>query len=288
MFTEGDTMINIIGKLKYQSNLSEQEKALADHILKHKEMVIYMNAEQLVDEADASLSTLYRLCRKLKISGFSQFKTILASEINQELSQHKNVDYNKPFSKDDNLFDLTSNLGNLYRQSIDQTLSLIDFKELKECANKIKNARNIFLITTHLNVSIAETFSMHLREIGINIHVLKETDQQRLLCSLSRKGDVAIILSYSGASPYVQECIIELYRNKADIILVSSNHNSKFRNYATHQLLLCSEEDKVQKITTFSSYISAQFIFDLLYSLLYQENYEYNFNNRKKHYMIKE
>ena len=41
----------------------------------------------------------------------------------------KMVDYNKPFSKDDNLFDLTSNLGNLYRQSIDQTLSLIDFKE---------------------------------------------------------------------------------------------------------------------------------------------------------------
>lgn len=280
-------MINIIGKLKYQTNFSEQEKALANHILEHKEMVIYMNAEQLVEEADASLSTLYRLCRKLKISGFAQFKTILASEINQQLSKQKQVDYNKPFLKDDNMFDVALNMGNLYKQSIDQTLSLLDFKELKECASLIKNARNVFFITTHLNIPVAETFSMHLREIGINIHVLKEVDQQRLLCSLSRKGDVAIFLSYSGVSDYIQECIVELYRNKADIILVSSNHNSKYRNYATHQLLLCSEEDNVNKITTFSSYASAQFIFDLLFSLLYQENYDWNFNNRKKKYMIR-
>ena len=47
-------MINIIGKLKYQQNLSEQEKQLAKHILANKEMVIYMSAEQLVEEADAS------------------------------------------------------------------------------------------------------------------------------------------------------------------------------------------------------------------------------------------
>lgn len=280
-------MINVIGKLKYQSNLSEQEKQLAKHILKHKEMVIYMNAQQLCDEAEVSLSTLYRLCRKLKIQGFADFKTILASEINQELSQNRNIDYNKPFSKEDSILDVSSNMGNLYKQSVDQTLSLLDFKELKACIETIKNARNIFLITTHLNVPIAETFAMHLREVGINIHVLKESDQQRLLCSLSRKGDLAIFLSYSGVSDYIQECIIELYKNKADIILISSNHNSKYQVYAKHHLLLCSEEDNINKISTFSSYISAQFIFDLIYSLLYQDNYEWNFNNRRKNYMAK-
>ena len=280
-------MINIIGKLKYQSNLSEQEKQLATHILANKEMVIYMSAEQLVEEADASLSTLYRLCRKLKINGFSHFKTILASEINQELSQTKLVDYDKPFRKEDSILDVCSNMGNLYKQSIDQTLSLLDFQELKDCIKTIKNARNIFLITTHLNVPIAETFAMHLREVGINIHVLKELDQQRLLCSLSRKGDLAIFLSYSGVSDYIQECIIELYKNKADIILISNNHNTKYQVYARHNLLLCSEEDNINKISTFSSYISAQFIFDLMYSLLYQDNYEWNFNNRRKNYMAK-
>ena len=280
-------MTNLIGKLKYQNNLSEQEKEVACYILANKENIPQMSVDELSEKANASISTIYRLCRKLKVNGFSHFKTLLASEINQELSQYKKINFDMPFSKEDSILEVSSNLGNLYKQSIDYTLSSLDFNELKEIANKIRNARNVFFITTHLNVPIADTFSMHLREIGINIHVLKELDQQRLLCSLSQKKDLAIFLSYSGVSDYIQECIIELYKNQADIVLISSNKNSKFKNYATHQLILCSEEDNLNKITTFSSYISAQFIFDVLYSLLYQDNYEWNFNNRMKKYMVK-
>lgn len=280
-------MLTLLGKLKTQKNLSEHERQLADYILMNKERVILMSVNELTQNAKTSLSNVYRLCKKCKINGFSEFKTTLASEINQDINEYRKIDYDKPFSKYDSSFNIAQKMGNLYWQSIAYTLSVLDFDEIEKIAEMILSKRNISLLTSHFNIAVAETFARRMRELGIHIRVYTEINDQRLSCSLSSAGDLSIILTYSGKSFFIKDCIQELYRNKVDIVLICGTRNESLLHYAKHQLFLCSEEDDYMKIANFSSFISAQYLFDLIYSIIYQKEYDTYFTTRKKRYLLK-
>ena len=120
----------------------------------------------------------------------------------------------------------------------------------------------------------------------MHIHVEGELLQQRLYCASAKQGDVAIILSYAGISDHVQECVKQLYENKVTVLLLSSRHDKTLYYFATCRLYLCGFESSYQKITTFSSHVSAQYLLDLVYSVIYQKNYEKNIEHRDRAYHV--
>ena len=67
---------------------------------------------------------------------------------------------------------------------------------------------------------------------------------------------------------------------------MTSTKPTPCRYYANMELSLCSEEDALVKISTFSSFTSITFVLDVLFGLLYQENYTRNLQERKRKYMV--
>jgi DNA-binding MurR/RpiR family transcriptional regulator len=57
--------------------LNELEFALYNYISQHKEEVVYMRIRDVADGAHVSTTTVLRFCRKLKCSGFAEFKVKL-------------------------------------------------------------------------------------------------------------------------------------------------------------------------------------------------------------------
>nr|WP_269815534.1 SIS domain-containing protein [[Clostridium] innocuum] len=153
-------------------------------------------------------------------------------------------------------------------------------------AEHIYQARFTYILTTNTNLQAAENFARKMEEIGMHIHVAGELLQQRLYCASAKQGDVAIILSYAGISDHVQECVKQLYENKVTVLLLSSRHDKTLYYFATCRLYLCGFESSYQKITTFSSHVSAQYLLDLVYSVIYQKNYEKNIEHRDRAYHV--
>lgn len=58
-------------------SLNELEFTLYNFIIQHKEQVIYMRIRDVADGAHVSTTTVLRFCRKLKCSGFAEFKVKL-------------------------------------------------------------------------------------------------------------------------------------------------------------------------------------------------------------------
>lgn len=65
-------------------SLNELEFTLYNFISQHKEQVVYMRIRDLADAAHVSTTTVLRFCRKVKCSGFAEFKVKLRMYLEEE------------------------------------------------------------------------------------------------------------------------------------------------------------------------------------------------------------
>ena len=66
--------MNLFINLKENKDLSKNERILANYILKHPEDVLKMSSKDLGKVCFVSTATVYRLCDKLGLLGFSDLK----------------------------------------------------------------------------------------------------------------------------------------------------------------------------------------------------------------------
>ena len=77
--------MNLFINLKENKELSKNERILADYILKHPEDVLKMSSKDLGKECFVSTATVYRLCDKLGLSGFSDLKIKITSSLDEKV-----------------------------------------------------------------------------------------------------------------------------------------------------------------------------------------------------------
>ena len=75
-----------------------------------------------------------------------------------------------------------------------------------------------------------------------------------------------------------------LKNNHTNILLISSTEPSELTKYANIQLLICSEENHYNKISSFSTRLSILYILDNLYAGLFSQNYDANIKKKLNTY----
>ena len=134
---------------------SVNEQVLCDYILEHSMEVIHMNTARLSQAAAVSTSCIYRFCHKLGFDGYAAFRIQLASELNEKLSSPSAVNYDYPFTAQESTAELIQTLGSLYKNSIDETIRLLDIAQLEKFAEHVYQARFTYILTTNTNMQVA-------------------------------------------------------------------------------------------------------------------------------------
>lgn len=74
----------LLEKLREEKLFTSHEKTVADYILEHPRQVPSMSAEELADASYTSKATIVRLCQKLGLTGYQEFKIRLVEEMSQK------------------------------------------------------------------------------------------------------------------------------------------------------------------------------------------------------------
>ena len=80
-------------------------------------------------------------------------------------------------------------------------------------------------------------------------------------------------ISYSGESHEIKTIVDRIVDNKGTIIAITSINDSYLRKRANYCLTMCSKENIVSKIETYSSKLSSDYLMDLIFSILFQKDY---------------
>ncbi|WP_315072799.1 MurR/RpiR family transcriptional regulator [uncultured Clostridium sp.] len=288
--------MTIYNLLLYANNLTETEKLLADYILKNQEQVAGMSLDELAKVSFSSISTIHRLCKKIGLNGFKEFKIKFVEELSSKMNKPEIIDINFPFKKDDSQFQIAVNIKQLYIDTLNNTFSFFDTEQLKDAVDLIYNAEIVDMYAVTNNIQTALNFQDKMQSIGryVNVSLVPMNQVYRAAASNSKNKQVAIILSYSGKTPEIKEIALVLKRKEIETLVICSAQENYLTNLFNYHIFVSSKENLKKKISHFSSHIATQYALDVIFSCIfnkdYEKNMEYRLNefNRLDHRQVEE
>lgn len=275
--------MNIYSKINSISTFTDSEKKIIDYVTNNLDAMIKFNAKDLAKKSFVSISTIYRILEKLELDGLNELKLKLIVD-RQSYEKETEVDYNYPFQQYSTDYEIMSTINKLYQQTLESTFNLIDIDEFLKVKQLLKKANNIYIFPSIGNYFIAECFQQNMLEIGIKVDVIKERYYQHWTINAMQKGDTAIIISYANRTPHFIELAKQLKQANIPVILISSTNRTELSRLSDFNLYFASHEDSIEKITSFSSRISLQYLMDCLYASYFNSNYDHYLKHKINNY----
>ena len=275
--------MNVLTKISQLKDLTNNERALVDFIMANPEKIINYRPNEIAAESFVSVATIYRLVNKLGLSGLGELKIELISTLKMN-NENADIDFDYPILESDTPFQMMQNLGKIYKSTVDETISYVDPEVLVEVGKELHKAKMIDVYTASANLFFAKNFKFQMQEIGVMINVPEEDYIQNLSAANSDQDHIAIIVSFGGRGQVISAITKILYENNVDIVLITSTLDNPLNKYAKHKIYFASAEDHYNKISSFSTRLSLLYIFDTLYSVYFNKDYERNIKYKLENY----
>lgn len=250
---------------------STTERQVAEHILSDPRLVADMSIHQLARHTFSSASTIVRLCNHTGYSGYKEFRKAVTYELAQR-EQTKRTEQ-KEIARSDSLEEIIDKITYQNIISLEETKELLDVDVIRECVEMIKNARVIYLFG--LGASLYAAKDAYLKFLRLNkLCIINEDWHSQLLQARNAtRQDLGIVISYSGATVEVIECMKALKENGTPSIAITRCVNSPVTELADQKLYTAANES-IFRSGAMSSRISQLNIIDILYTALANDRYE--------------
>ena len=276
--------MNLFMNLKDNKELSKNEKILADYILKHPEDVLKMSSKELGKACFVSTATVYRLCDKLNLAGFSDLKIKITSSLNDYLKSDGDFNFDFPVNPYQTHYEIVHKIKEDYEQTLNLTANLFSLDQLRLIASAMKKAKVIDIYTSAGNINFALNFQFQMKEIGMDVNVPIDEYHQRLTAASSNQEHLAIVITFGGRGILSDILPRILNKTKTPIVLISSYEYTFKDIKPDYQLYISPYENHYKKISSFSTRLSLLYILDVLYTCYFELDYQENIDKKLMFY----
>nr|MBQ4457210.1 MurR/RpiR family transcriptional regulator [Clostridia bacterium] len=270
--------------LRKNESFSDSEKEIAEYILEQKDKILDHSVQDIAEATFTSTSSVVRLCRKIGLDGFKEFKIRYTAELERRIDQMEDINPDFPFEKNDTAFDIAQKMNVLMTNTINASYDMItrNIKNLQNAARLINRSNRILLAGMGDSQLKGQVFQSNMMKINKIILMCNILGEQNSLADIMTKDDCAIIVSYSGDTRLVYETVEVLKRRSVPIIAITSNSGSMIGKAADIILEMPKKEEKWAKQATFVSQVATEYYLNVLYSYIYVMDYETNNSFRKR------
>ncbi|MBL3530711.1 MurR/RpiR family transcriptional regulator [Companilactobacillus zhachilii] len=195
---------------KHFDDLNPNDKSVISFILNNSKEVINMNINEVAKACLVSPSAVFRLTRKIGLSGFNQLKFILAED--QEFIESKS---STNFVKDT-------------KNAIEYTVHQFETTKISNLYEKIDKAPNIYVYSTGwVQEIIANQLQRNFFLVGKNVYALPSAVSELAKVSHRLKeNDLLIVVSYTGENSELINTVKEIaIRGISTIAFTPFNQN---------------------------------------------------------------
>lgn len=259
---------NILVEIEALYNtFTKTEKKVADYVLNNKNEVPYLIINELATKCGVGETTISRFCKKLKISGYQEFRLKMSMMTKGQGVIKSTISGN--ICVEDNLDDVVNKIYSSNIVSLENTKSLLDYKILNDVIEKIIEADHIYFFGVGSSAIVALEACTKFMRITSKVSVMQDSHTQTIQASILNKNDVAIIFSFSGNTKDTIEIAKLAQKSGAYTVGVSKFKVSKLSKYIDKMLLFASSDDPMQG-NSLSARMSQVFIINILYTEYYK------------------
>ena len=258
--------ISLLTKSIYES-LTKSEQKVANIVFENPDKIIYGSITDLAEFVGVGDTTVLRYCRKIGFKGYYAFKLALAQE---QTSKNENTSaiVSETIEKNDSIEDTIRKTINLNLLAIDETLKLLEPRQVEEAVEMLLGAKKIFLFGSGISSITAIDAMYKFLRIGLNVIAYSENHYQVMTASLLSKDDVAMAFSFSGSTKDTVDVMKIAKDAGANTICVTHHLKSPITNYSDIVLLMGSKEGPFEG-GALETKISQLVVIDILYNCIH-------------------
>ncbi|AGY82579.1 MurR/RpiR family transcriptional regulator [Carnobacterium inhibens] len=268
----------LIERLKHTS-FSDAEQVLVSYLIDHPEGLQDMTTQKIADLTHTNPTSLIRVAKKMGFKGWLDLKEAYLEEWQYLNSHFTAIDANLPYEQTDHLISIAHKINTLQQNTLQDTLSLIDSKDLEHAQKLLLNADEIKVFASKTNALIAQDFVTKMRRINKKVTISSTYDYSTYEAFNSGNRNCALIISYTGEDDSFIKCMDILKKQGASIVSLTSIGDNPIATHSDCSLKITTREKLYSKIGNFTSTTSVIYLLNLLYSIVFTADYEMNLNH---------
>ena len=250
------------------ASLSPKEQQIADFLLENPREAADMSLGQLAAASGSSVSSVMRLCKTLKLSGYKELCKSLCSELPMLEESHEFEDIHPGDSNSAVINHLFSSDVNALRTTVEMN----DEAEIERAVELLCAAQRVDFYGVGSSGLVAQDASNKFGRIGKTAFASTDPHSQYIMALSLRKGDVAVIVSYSGETTDTVNLAREIHAAGVKIISLTKFGPSAIADLADIRLYTGSTETFMRS-GAMSSRLCQMFMIDILYTCVCSRTY---------------
>ncbi|MET3696683.1 RpiR family transcriptional regulator [Bacillus oleivorans] len=253
---------NILVRLQnYMKAFTKSEIKVAETVMTETADVIYYSITDLAEKSNVGETTVLRFCRKIGFKGYQEFKLALAKDLVKPGGDHSSPE----ISEEDNLIEVAQKITASNAKAINDTLLLIDPKELEKVVSMVCSANQIHFYGVGTSGYTALDAKYKFLRVGFKVDTFIDPHMQSVAASTLTNGDLAIGFSVSGSTKDTIDSLKVAKNAGASIVCITNFAKSPITRIADGVLLTAAKELPLER-GAMSSIISQLHIIDILWT----------------------
>ncbi len=262
----------LIERLKEQVNFTSHEKEIARYILEHMDIVPGMSSKDLANASFTSKATVVRLCQKLGLSGYQEFKLKLVEEINQKNRLSQMLE-GEPITDRSSYTDIIHALPILYDKAVTNTRLALDKNTMNRINGVLQRAECIDIYGTGISYILAQSAVFKFATLGMECSAYESINGHYLAARRNKK-TIAFLISFTGANRTVIQMAKYLREATNNYVVgLMGPHNQMIRRWC-HEIVEIPNRDSLLSLDVITSFSAVTYVLDIFFSLLLTKRYE--------------
>lgn len=265
--------MNLLLKLRENSKLTESEQKIADYVIQNYDVIKNYTCCDLAKVTFSSPAGITRLCKKIGIKGYKEFRIKLAEEVSILNNNQIDIDKSIDITKEDNVKSIIHKLNRISIDTLNETKLLQDEENILKITKLLQDAKSIHFYGQGASYMVALDAMYKFMRVGKSTTAHNMTDFQYVQAKNSTKDDVAVIISYSGETQEMIDIANILIENRVKIVSITKNRKNTIAKLSDFNLFVTSKE-KLERSSAIYSRISMLNVIDIIYFTYFNATYD--------------
>ncbi len=264
--------MRLLKAMQEKERFSCTEETIVQYILAHPAQIAEMTTRELAEKTYTSPAGIFRLCQKLGLKGYNEFKIKFTSEINRTLPCGSHI-MRRPITDKDTTSDIVRKIAQLEVEAIEETKNEMDHQQLERVAALLDKAKVIDIYAYDQNYALAQMAVYNFLQIQRMAVAHNSLNSQLSAALCSDKSHVAFIISRSGMNQRLTRTAHILKKNGVPMILLSTSSQTELANLCSEFLYVANSIDYLDLGGNIFS-VGVRYYFDVLISMLLAHHFQ--------------
>lgn len=278
--------MNLLLKMRNVKDLSPSERHVVNYIFDNLQDVTNIGIVELAQKTFTSTSTVKRLCAKLGIDSYIDFRLQISIDLRSYLKESIIEEANIPVKKHDSMEEIIKKVSNFNAKSIIDSKDINDKEEFIQVVQLMAKAKRMDFFGVGPSNLVAKDAALKCLRLGIDSSAYDNKLEMFIKAKSSSEDSLAFLISYTGETDDIIDVAEELANRMVPTVSLTGLTDNSLIKLCTYNLFVDASEP-ADRIGAMYSRTSTLNVIDILFTAFINTNYEVYMSKAHQTYVPK-